>query len=352
MAPSAVAPNLPQAFNKYVVHKLSNDFVEATRLETVQLSSLLDTLAPNSVVIQHHYVGINASDINYTAGRPFDCGFEAIGQIVAVGTAVKRVKMGQAVAVMQYGAFAEFQALDERVIIPIASLKPETLPLLVSGLTAALALKYQGGNPKGEVVLVTAAAGGAGQMAVQIAKMNGNTVIGTCSSDEKAATLKQLGCDRVINYKKENVREVLKKEYRKGVDVVFESVGGQMLQDCLDSLAVKGRLIIIGSITSYSNQAEGGPINAMASIWKDKVSTVGLLEKSASVSGFFMNHYSKELGATLNDLSYALANGSLKPLVEMRDFSGIESIPAAISYLHQGKNIGKVVVPLRKQAKL
>lgn len=105
----------------------------------------------------------------------------------------------------------------------------------------------------GETVLVTAAAGGAGQFAVQLAKLAGNHVIGTCSSDDKVAMLKvrrgyfyyvsscgsrdhlykDLGCDRVINYKKEDFKTVLRKEYPKGIDIIFESVGGKFFDICL-----------------------------------------------------------------------------------------------------------------------
>ncbi len=99
----------------------------------------------------------------------------------------------------------------------------------------------------GETVLVTAAAGGTGQFAVQLAKLAGNTVIATCSTPEKVKLLKELGCDRVINYKTENLEQVLKSEYPNGVDIVYESVGGEtfnqvrcvcvaVLQRSLDSL--------------------------------------------------------------------------------------------------------------------
>lgn len=86
---------------------------------------------------------------------------------------------------------------------------------------------------KGETILVTAAAGGAGQIAVQLAKQAGNHVIGTCSNEEKVAMLKAMGCDRVINYKTEDFGNVLKTEYPRGVDIVFESVGGEFFNICL-----------------------------------------------------------------------------------------------------------------------
>ncbi|KAI8822981.1 uncharacterized protein EV422DRAFT_386867 [Fimicolochytrium jonesii] len=361
-----MASSLPPTFRKYVVHTLSTDFNKATRLETLKTADVLASIPPTHVVIKHHYWAINASDINYTAGRydptkkpPFDTGFEAVGEIVAVGSAVKGYKVGQPVAVASYGAFTEIQVIDYRMVIPVPSLRPDFLPLLVSGLTSYLALKHQGQMTTGETVLVTAAAGGAGQIAVQLAKRAGNHVIGTCSSDAKAEMLKKLGCDRVINYKTENVKQVIRKHYPRGVDIVYESVGGQMLQDCVSCLGQKGRLIVIGSISNYAS-SESNPEDTKGDgkkkvfatgFGEDAVSTVALLNKSATVAGFFFPHYAKEYPAALRDLFKFVDEKTLTPVVDMVDFEGITSIPDAIHYLHSGKNMGKVVVPLIRSDK-
>jgi NADPH-dependent curcumin reductase CurA len=87
---------------------------------------------------------------------------------------------------------------------------------------------------------------GTGLFAVQLAKLSGAHVIGTCSADDKGLILTRLGCDRVVNYKKESLEQVLRKEYPKGVDVVYESVGGEFFDVAVRNLATKGRLIIIG----------------------------------------------------------------------------------------------------------
>ena len=97
------------------------------------------------------------------------------------------------------------------------------IPLFVSGLTASIALEEVGQMPQsggGCTVLVTAAAGATGQIAVQLAKAAGHTVIGTTSSDTKADHLRALGVDRVVNYKKEDLHEVLKAEFPHGMDIV------------------------------------------------------------------------------------------------------------------------------------
>ncbi|KAJ3329343.1 Prostaglandin reductase 3 [Blyttiomyces sp. JEL0837] len=320
MPAAQVVSNLPSTYQKWVVHKLSNKFEEAARLETVSTEKLIEGLKPTQVIIRNHYLAINASDTNFTAGRydprvqpPFDCGFEGLGEIVALGaTAAKKFQLGQPVATMSYGAFTELQAIDAALVIP-----------------------HHGRMKSGETVLVTAAAGGAGQVAVQLAKMAGNHVIGTCSSDDKAEVLKSLGCDRVVNYKKEKLGDVLKKEYRKGVNIVFESVGGDMLKDCLNNLAVKGRCIIIGAISTYGNDVTDGPMNSFKGVWKDQVPTVDLLQKSSTVTGFFLNHYTRESPAALANLMKAVESGKLKPLLESANFSSIKDVPAAIHALHK-----------------
>uniref|UniRef100_A0A8C6WHI1 15-oxoprostaglandin 13-reductase n=1 Tax=Neogobius melanostomus TaxID=47308 RepID=A0A8C6WHI1_9GOBI len=227
------------------------------------------------------FVGINASDINYSAGRydptvkpPFDAGFEGIGEVVGLGLgASSDYTIGDTVAYFRNGAFAEYTIAPAKECIRVPLVKPEFLTLLVSGATAYIALKRLGDLTKGETVLVTAAAGGTGQFAVQFAKQAGCHVIGTCSTNEKAGFLKSIGCDRPINYKEENLGETLRKEYPKGIDVVYESIGGSILDVAVNCLAQKGRLIVIGFISGYQS-ASGIPA------FKGATLPVKLLQKS------------------------------------------------------------------------
>lgn len=250
---------------------------------------------PGSVYVRNVFCGINASDINFTNGvylpgvqPPFDTGFEAIGRVVGLGEGVTKFKVGDPVSYMGFGAFAEQREVAAKSLIPLPRLLPEFLALPVSGLTASIALEEVGQIKAGETVLVTAAAGATGSFAVQLAKSAGCHVIGTCSSDEKAQMLKELGCDRPVNYKKEDLFSVLRKEYPSGVDVVYEGVGGKMFDIALNNLAVKGRLVVIGFISGYQDSSGwtgGGAVQ--------KPIAPKLLGKSASVRGFFLNDYAK-----------------------------------------------------------
>lgn len=231
------------------------------------------------------------------------------------------------------------------------------LPLLVSGLTASIALEQTGemkqvgvNGAKSEVVLVTAAAGGTGLFAVQLAKAAGHHVIATCSSDDKVAVLKQLGADRVINYKKEEFGVVLKKEYPKGIDIVYESVGGDMFLECVKNLAIRGRLIVIGFISGYSDGTawKGGnkSTNANGNVKPAPPLPAMILGKSASIRGFFLNDYPEQFKRHMTQLTRMIGEGRLKSIVDPHTFIGLEEIPDAIDYLYKGSNVGKVVVDL------
>ena len=334
-------------------HTLTSNFRKAAQLiKRPVFPSPGTDLKPTEILVKNSYVGINASDINWTAGRydpnakpPFDLGFEGLGEIVGRGKGVaSTIKDGQFVAYMKYGAFADYITLDSRHVFPVPSADPGFLPLLVSGMTASIGLEEVGRirpdkNPA-ETILVTAAAGGTGQFAVQWAKLHGCHVIGTTSSDSKGKFLSDIGCDRVINYKTEDFSQVLRTEYPKGVDCVYESVGGGMFDVCLNNLAQKGRLVVIGFITDYQDEKTGFKPNKSLSLLPAK-----LLRKSASVGGFFLFHYADQFPVHFLRLARLYAEGKLTSKVDL-SYRGLESIPDAVEYLHSGKSLGKVVVDL------
>ncbi|XP_029360215.1 prostaglandin reductase 3 [Echeneis naucrates] len=339
--------SIPSSMKKLVVTKLSPNFRDAVRTQTVAVP----TPGDSDLLVRNRFVGINASDINYSAGRydpslkpPFDAGFEGIGEVVGLGlSASSRYTIGDTVAYFGSGAFAEYTVVPAKESVPVPAVKPEFLTLLVSGATAYIALKRLGDLTKGETVLITAAAGGTGQFAVQFAKKAGCHVIGTCSSNEKAGFLKSLGCDRAINYTTEDLAKILRKEYPHGIDVVYESVGGSVLELAVNSLAKKGRLIVIGFISGYQT-ASGVPS------FRGGTLPVKLLQKSASIRGFFLPHFLSDYREALDSMMQMYAKGELVCEVDCGDlaqggkFMGLESVFQAVDYMYAGKNLGKVVV--------
>jgi NADPH:quinone reductase-like Zn-dependent oxidoreductase len=345
----------PLSFRKFVCTKLTPNFKEAVTIQTVQINET--DVKPKQVLVKNHFVGINASDINFTAGRyhpdakpPFDVGMEAIGEVVFAGNKCTKLSPGNYVAFQQSGSFAEYILLSESQAMQIPALKPEYLAFIISGTTASVSLENMGELKPNLNVLVTAAAGGTGQFAVQLAKVAGCHVIGTCSSDQKVEFLKSIGCHRPINYTKENLADVLRKEYPKGIDVVYESVGGDTFNTCVKNLAVGGRLIIIGLIASY----QGESLKVLPSIPIQQI----LLTKSASLRGFFLPHFFGDVPRHLvklaemesaGDIKVAVDDGSRRP---EGPFKGLPSVLDAVDFLYSKQNQGKIVVNLAENSKL
>ncbi|XP_013778328.1 prostaglandin reductase 3-like [Limulus polyphemus] len=340
--------DLPLTYKMLMVHKLAQKFQEAVKIETVTLTSP----GPDEIIVKNRYVGINAIDIFITPIKnivskkyPYPVGLESVGEVVALGTDVDCLELGQPVAYIGMGAYSEFMTVKGREVIPIPELKPEYVGLLVSGLTASIGLDKVGDLKAGEKVIITAAAGGLGQICVQWAKNYGCHVIAICSSEEEAAYLMALGCDRVINDKEEKVGDVLKEEYADGVDVVWETVGGEVFLTLLNNLAIKGRMIIIECIAS----------NMMDEV-KNSPNINELLEKlnsnSQCVRGFSLFHYSEYIPAYLGQLIPMLKCGKMKVHVDNGQqsigvlFSGVEGIIKGAEHLHNDVSIGKVVVEM------
>ena len=339
-------------YKKLVAVSLSTKFREVVKVQTASVPSP----GPGELLVRCRYAGINASDINWTAGRyfdgaspPIDAGFEGLGTVVETGADCSPYKPGDVVCYVMLtgGAFAEYGIVPANLAFPVPKCDPLYVGFLGSAPTASISLEKVGEMKEGETVLVTAAAGGTGQFAVQLAKLAGCHVIGTCSTDKKVEFLRGLGCDRPINYKKEDLDAILKKEYPKGVDLVYESVGGEMFNTCAKNLAVNGRLMIIGIMSSY----QSGDFAFAPGITLNQI----LLQRSASVRGFFMPSFMADYPSHYGKLMQLYADGKLKCSVDLGQncskgpFKGVESVYDAVNYLYSGQSSGKVVVELNPE---
>ncbi|XP_039001824.1 probable quinone oxidoreductase [Hibiscus syriacus] len=343
---------LPQNFKKLVVHTLGHHFRDATHVISSPLKLPLES---DQVLLKVIYAGVNAADVNFSSGLyfqgnmknfgsllPADTGFEAVGVIAAVGDSVRDIKVGTPAAVLGFG-YAEFIKVPSNHILPIPRPDPEVVALLTSGLTASIALEEVGQMKSGKVVLVTAAAGGTGQFAVQLSKLAGNKVVATCGGNEKARLLKELGVDRVIDYNTEDVKTALK-EFPKGLDIVYECVGGNIFDLCLNALGIRGRLIVIGMISQYQGKHGWMPLNYPGLVEK-------LLVKSQTVAGFVLFQYSHFWKEHLIRLFHLYSSGKLKVVIDPKKFSGLDTVADAVEHLHSGKSTGKVSTNFRFQAK-
>nr|XP_042896456.1 prostaglandin reductase-3 isoform X3 [Parasteatoda tepidariorum]XP_042896457.1 prostaglandin reductase-3 isoform X4 [Parasteatoda tepidariorum] len=267
-----------------------------------------------------------------------------MGEVVDVGAKVTELTYGKPVMFQKMGAYSEYVYASEKEVIPTASCDVNLLPLLVSGSTAALSLDKCGQIIPGDKVLITAAAGGAGHIAVQWAKNAGCHVVGLCSSQNKVQFLKNIGCDRPINYKEESIAEVLRKEYKNGLNVIWETIGGETFDLLFKNLAPKGRLVIVGATSKYVDQSLKQEV--------DQNMPIKLMLRSTSLNGFFLPYYKKDIPHYLNLLIRQMHEQKLTLRVDDgsqtgKQFNGLEDISRAVDHLYSGKSIGKVVVPFQ-----
>lgn len=331
--------SLPETYRKVVVNRPGRDFRSAVDIVEVKM----EPPGPEEIIVRNLFAGVNASDVNISAGvyfggapPPYDTGVEASGEVVAVGDQVQGISVGDHVLTgMLGGGYTEYYTINAGLAVPIPQASAEITCIAVGALTAAMALEISGNMGSDEVVFITAAAGGVGHFAVQVAKQAGNHVIGTCGSDEKAALLRELGADRVINYRTENVGDVLQNEYPNGINLVLEGVGGEIFDASVANLAKRGRIVLIGFVSEYKDDPE---IVTAPRLYHH------LLWKSATVSGFLYSDYLEHYGTYLQRVLEAFADGHLRAVIDPENYTGVESVVDAVERLQNGNNLGKVIV--------
>jgi NADPH-dependent curcumin reductase CurA len=333
----------PARYRKLVIERLTGDFRTSTAIvETPWMDP-----GPGQVAIRNRYAGCNAvfdqnlcrNTVQYvTVAPPFDLGIEAVGEIVAIGPGVSGFEIGDRVVTSKLGnGYREYQVAHARRVIQVRTASPEIVTLIPTGVSALVALEQVAELKSGETVIVSAAAGGLGHMVVQLAKLAGNHVIGVTSSDAKRALLEEIGCDRVINHRAEDLRGVLAREYPKGVDVAYDSVGGEIFDAFLDHLAIHGRLIISGHTSDFDKPDEPVP---QSRLYRK------LYWKSASVRAFLNPQFPEFFDDAARRILELHASGKLRALVDPTPFRGLESACDAVEHLLSGKNCGKVVIEI------
>ncbi len=212
---------------------------------------------PGEVRIRHAAIGLNFIDVYFRIGLypqplPGGLGQEGAGTIEAVGAGVADFKVGDRVAYAgrPNGAYAEARVMPADILVKLPdSISFDTAAaMMLQGMTVQYLLRQTYPLKGGETILLHAAAGGIGLIACQWARALGVTVIGTVSTDEKAALATAAGCTHVINYKTENFVERVKElTGGKGVPVVYDSIGKDTFIGSLDCLSPRGMMVSFGS---------------------------------------------------------------------------------------------------------
>ncbi len=201
------------------------------------------------------------------------------------------------------------------------------------GMTAYFGLLEVCEPKTGETVVVSGAAGAVGALVGQIAKIKGCHVVGIAGGPEKCRYLtEELGFDAAIDYKNESVRKGLGRHCPKGIDVYFDNVGGDILDDVLGQLARKARIAICGAISQY-NSTEGvqGPKNYLS-----------LLVNRARMEGFIVFDYAPRYSEGIKAMAGWMAEGTMKAQEDIVD--GLETFPETLLKLFSGENFGKLVI--------
>lgn len=309
----------------------------------------------DEVKVKVSSIGINYAEILSRRGqyrwapkRPYIPGMEAYGEVVEVGANVTQYKAGDKVIVGgQYGAYAEYLVSKEHLTFPASSsLTPaDNAALLVSFMTAYVALVKLAKVAPSERVLIQAAAGGVGTSAVQIAKALGAEVYGTASRDEKLELLTSLGCDHPINYHKQDFQTYIQ-EHGGGVDTVLEVVGGDVFKKSVKSLNTFGKLVVVGYASIPFKK--WNPLTWYAT-WKH-APKLDIMKMAAFSTGIMATHIgyltekpdiSKSAWTELSDF---IEKHQIKPVVG-KTFH-FDQLAEAHKWVESRENVGKTVVLL------
>ena len=210
---------------------------------------------PGEALVRIAAIGVNFIDVYFRMGRykadlPIVLGNEGAGAVESIGAGVTAVAPGDRVAwAMHRGSYAEYAAVPEALLVkipPHVSFETAAAAML-QGMTAHYLTHSTFALKSGDTCLVHAAAGGAGGLVVQMAKMLGARVFGTVSTEEKARIAREAGADETILYTKQDFEaEVKRSTGGRGVDVVYDSVGQTTFSKSLDSLRPRGMLALFG----------------------------------------------------------------------------------------------------------
>ncbi|MGS3144559.1 NADP-dependent oxidoreductase [Aeromonas sanarellii] len=219
--------------------------------------------------------------------------------------------------------------------LPDTRLPPQLFlgALGMPGMTAWAGLHKVARLQAGETLLVSAASGAVGTMAVQLAKQAGARVIGSTGSADKVAYLKTLGADAVINYRETpDLDAELARLAPEGIHVYFENVGGAMLDAALNHMALHGRIVLCGLIEQYNGQGSG-PRNLAQ-----------VIRKRILIQGLLVSDHWQHYGEFLAEAIPAFEAGALQ--AEETVSTGLASMPQAFIGLFEGRNTGKMLVKL------
>jgi NADPH-dependent curcumin reductase CurA len=310
---------------------------------------------PNQVLVRNLWTSVDpglrlrlAADAPPGYFPPFPLN-QAMDGIVTVGEVVESNAAGFAPGdtVWHAAGWREYSVVEAGVpalnglatlrVLDVSKVPPQAYvgPLGGMGLTAYMGLFEVAGLKQGDVVWVSAAAGAVGSLVAQFAKLNGNRVIGSAGSPEKVAfLLDELGLDAAFDYKERPVAEGLAAAAPEGIDVYFDSVGGEHLEAALGALRHGGRAALCGAISQY--EADGPP--------RGPANLFQATSNELTLRGYRGSNFSDRIGEMQERVGAWLVAGDLVYRETVSE--GLESTPLALVSMLAGETIGKTIVHL------
>ncbi|MBD8136014.1 zinc-dependent alcohol dehydrogenase family protein [Bacillus sp. CFBP 13597] len=303
-------------------------------------------LKPGHVLIQVKASSVNPIDTKVRAGAvpavspefPAVLHGDVAGLVSAGGEGVTEFKVGDEVFGCAggfkgtSGALAEFMLADADLLAhkPKNLTMEEAAALPLVAITAWEALFNRAHLVPGQDILIHAATGGVGHIAIQLAKWKGATVYTTASSQEKLEIGTRLGADVTINYREESVHDYVQKYTDgKGFDVVFDTVGGENLDRSFEAAAVHGTVAAIAARSTH----DLSPVHSKGLSLHVTFMLLKILNKDMH----------KQYGEILKKVAKVVEEGKLRPLVDPNMFT-FDEVSKAHEYLESGKAIGKIVL--------
>lgn len=311
-------------------------------------------LKDGQVLIQTEGFGLNYADIMAIQGDYKDCpplpaiiGYDVVGNIIETKGDCGNLKIGDRVTAMsRFGGYAELVATESSAcaVIKADYEMGKAMALTTQYSTAEYCFNEVQNLHKGDAVLIHAAAGGVGTALVQMALDRGCTIYGTCGSDEKVEYLKSIGVHSPINYRKDEFSEVIKKiNGSKGLDAVFDAVGGKSVKKGFRLLGSGGRIIVFGG-ASMTDSNIFGKIKTLLGF--GFYHPILFLMKSTAIIGVNMLRIGDDrphvLKRCLNRVVSQVDAGILDPKVSK--VFNIDELTEALNYLKSRKSIGKISI--------
>ena len=298
------------------------------------------------VLIEQHYISLDPAMRGWMNEGKSYIEPVTIGDVMRAGSVGKVIKskhpkyqMGDCLT--GWGGVQQFVTTNaenwHKVDTTLAPMYLYLSTLGMTGMTAYFGILEVGKITKGDIVLVSGAAGAVGSVVGQIAKLKGCRIVGIAGGKNKCDYLThELGFDDAIDYKSENVMLALRSKCPKGIDVFFDNVGGDMLDAALVHLRRHARIVICGAISQYNNTTRiKGPSNYLS-----------LLVNRATMQGMVVFDYADQYAKAANEMGQWLAEGKLKSKEDI--YEGIENFHETYNRLFTGDKQGKLILKVKQ----